>query len=539
MMRSRSRLDIDRLRSILASRVRIDTRSLAVFRIVLGLLLVADVVLRARTFPAMYTEAGAVPRELAIAVGPEYALSIFHLTTDPTIHGALFVAGGLVGLALTLGYYTRAMTVAAFVFAVSLDFHNPLVLSYADWLYRLLLFWAIFLPLGERFSIDAVHRERPALSGVAGLAAAMVLVQVVFVYSMNALLKAQSTAWPSGEAAVLVFGLDEVTFLLGDVARRVPLALELGGTIWFALLLGAPILLVVRGRLRFAYIVALALGHLAFAVTVRIGAFPYVSIAGLTVFVQGVVWRDGTRVSNRWGIAPTIKAVRRRCVVIGERIPRPRLTSDSTTQMIDRVRSGALVVVVASFVVFALVLAPHAGLLTSPDHEAEERYEAIIERSTVASTIEHVHASIGIAQPSWNIFAPEPRSTDRYYVVAVQTADGNWHDIYNDRPLSFDRPGDQLQRQHETYRDRFYMNRLSQRASYPNAAEAYARHICTVAEEHLDASPVSVSIVRVTESVTVETIDTPDERERSAQRVLDKGCGDHDAESVTLPDWAG
>lgn len=56
--------------------VRVDTRSLAVFRIFVGLLAVADVLLWARNFSIYYTDDGIIPQELAQADTPEYAIDV-------------------------------------------------------------------------------------------------------------------------------------------------------------------------------------------------------------------------------------------------------------------------------------------------------------------------------------------------------------------------------------------------------------------------------------------------------------------------------
>ena len=148
------------VREYLARCVRIDSRTLAVFRVFVGVLIVADLLLRSRNFSFFYTEDGVVPRSLAMDVTPDYAFSVYYLTTSSTLIAALFVLQGLIALQLIVGYKTRVATVLSFLFVVSLDHHNPFVLSYADTLFRLLLFWAIFLPLGERWSIDAAHRTR-------------------------------------------------------------------------------------------------------------------------------------------------------------------------------------------------------------------------------------------------------------------------------------------------------------------------------------------------------------------------------------------
>jgi len=114
-----------RARQGIADRVRIDTRSLALFRIALGLLIVADVALRSRNLALFYTDDGAVPASLAVAVEPLAAYSPYAVVTSTAGVAALFALTALVGVALALGYYTRPVTVLALILVVSLDARKP------------------------------------------------------------------------------------------------------------------------------------------------------------------------------------------------------------------------------------------------------------------------------------------------------------------------------------------------------------------------------------------------------------------------------
>lgn len=130
--------------------VTIDPSSLAAFRAAAALLILADVALRSRNFHFYYTDDGVVPEALARAYVGEGAVSVFFLTSDPGVIAELFALHALFAVLLLVGYKTRLATASSFLFVISLDHHNPLVLSYADTLFRMLLFWALFLPLGER-----------------------------------------------------------------------------------------------------------------------------------------------------------------------------------------------------------------------------------------------------------------------------------------------------------------------------------------------------------------------------------------------------
>lgn len=174
-------------KEILSHRLRVDTKSLAVLRIVLGLLIVADLVLRSSNLTFFYSDAGAMPRTLAAEIqSPARAgISVYNLVGSPEGTLFLFLVQALVAVFLILGYRTTVMTTVSFFFVLSLDIRNPLVLSYGDSLLRALLFWSVFLPLGERWSIDAHQRTRKTRPYVSGVATFLILGQVVYMYLTN------------------------------------------------------------------------------------------------------------------------------------------------------------------------------------------------------------------------------------------------------------------------------------------------------------------------------------------------------------------
>ena len=536
-------------------RVRIDTRSPAGFRIALGLLIVADILLRSRNLTRFYTEQGVVPMELAVAAEPAAAYSLYAFVTSPTGVAGLFVLTALVGIALAVGYYTRPMTVVAFVLVVSLDARNPFVLSFADVLFATLLAIAVLLPLGERWSVDAVASDRPRRESIAGIATALLLCQMVVMYVVNGYHKTTSELWRSGEAAVLVLGIDEITFLFGDTLRRSPELLQLTGIVWVGMLCLAWLLLVFRGRARHLFVAAFAVAHLSMAVTVRIGAFSYVCLAGLLVFVQGSGWDDLGRI-GRWtrrrlaAVATTFRSssvglspvrlpsvrfltVRGRLVALARRLPRPTVVAPSRglAAIRDRLPDGlaphALVVATVIGVLAILVVA--GGLSAA----------GVLDDDTPRSEVETGTAALVEFQTDWSIFAPVPRTTDRYYVFPARAADGTLVDAHTDRALSYERPYDELQRQHATYRERFYMVSLFDDGEVSERlAERLAEHTCSTYRTDAGATLTRVEIYLVTEEITRETIDDPAARNRAASKLFEHGCaGDGDRDPLPPPSF--
>ncbi|SDQ54939.1 HTTM domain-containing protein [Natronobacterium texcoconense] len=501
--------------------VRIDTRSLAAFRIAAGLLIVADVLLRARNFRFMYTEEGAVPQSLAMEASADGAFSVYYFTTSSTAIAALFVLTALVGIQLAIGYRTRIATVVAFLLVISLDHHNPLVLSYADVLFRFLLFWAIFLPLGERWSIDAVHADGPSRDGVTSVASAAILAQIVFMYFLNGYHKTESDLWISGEATPLIMGLDNTTFLLGDFMRNFPTMLQYGGLTWYYMLLFSWLLVLLGGRARTALVAMFVGGHASFAITVRIGAFPYVAIAGLLLFLQAGFWEDVKTIA-RYASIERLRPVDARGSLerLARSVPVFQLSTPVPGWFTRSVYGVALAIAVVSvLIVPALTHMPLAEFVDEEDGPADR--------------IEQRAEIVGVDQPDWSVFAPHPRTSDQYYVFPAQTQDGGQFDVYNDRELTYDRPYEELQKQFDTYRERFYMSSVR---SSDTVAASLAEHLCSNWGADRNATITHVNVYYVVEDVTLESIDDPTDRDRDKERVYEHGCGDHEPREIAPPE---
>ena len=133
----------------------VDIRSLALFRMGLALILLWDIATRFPDLAAHYSDWGVLPRDVLIAKFINVAhLSIYLINGSWAFTFVCFAAAALFAMALLIGYKTRLATVASWIFLISLHSRNPLILQGGDMFLRLLLFWAMFLPLGACWSID-------------------------------------------------------------------------------------------------------------------------------------------------------------------------------------------------------------------------------------------------------------------------------------------------------------------------------------------------------------------------------------------------
>ncbi|QZX99423.1 hypothetical protein [Halobaculum rubrum] len=178
------------VRSVLARRLFVDRRALVALRVSLGALLLADLLLRARSLTFFYADAGALPRSILFIRYPITAtLSVHTWFGDPWWVTLLLVAAGVAALALVFGYRTKAAAVCSLVLLVSLHARNPLVLNGGDSLLRRTLLWSLFVPLGSGLVLDDRTRCRHPAA-----------VALLILYLVNAVIKLRGDAWPSGRA---------------------------------------------------------------------------------------------------------------------------------------------------------------------------------------------------------------------------------------------------------------------------------------------------------------------------------------------------
>src|SRR5262249_1652986 len=129
-------------RAKIADLFGLDLRSLALFRICLGVLLIWDLVIRSFDMTAHYTDDGVMPRSEM----PEKWPRLLHsLGGSATFEAMLFVVAGIVALGLAAGYRTTLAAFLSWLLLHSLFGRNYLILQGGDAFLRVMLFWGMFL----------------------------------------------------------------------------------------------------------------------------------------------------------------------------------------------------------------------------------------------------------------------------------------------------------------------------------------------------------------------------------------------------------
>ncbi len=290
-------------RSTAAVLFGIDVRSLAAFRIGLGVLLLADLLVRVQDLEAHYTRLGVLPAAVyreRWAMAPH--LSVHFLSDTLAFQAVLFGLAAIAAGALLVGYRTRLATIVSWFLLISLHGRNPYVLQGGDVMLRMLLFWGMFLPLGARWSVDRARAKTPPPQRVLGIPTAALLLQLCFVYWFTVVLKANSLWLEDHTALYYALQIDEAATDVARLFLRFPGLLgPLTVVVWWFEMLGpflawSPVWPV---RLRCLALVLFVGMHAVFAVCFAIGLFSYIMILAWLPFVPAEVWDWLARLAER------------------------------------------------------------------------------------------------------------------------------------------------------------------------------------------------------------------------------------------------
>lgn len=279
-----------------------DLRSVAVLRVGLGLLIITDLFQRSFDLRVHYTDYGLLPRGPLVSHFMNELAVCIHLCTG-TLGGviALFVLQGAVALCLMVGWRSRSMSVLSWFLMYSLHLRNPVVLQGGDDLLRMLLFWAMFLPLGARYSVDAAladeaacgRRSAPQDAQIFSVGTLALIAQLLLMYWSTAILKYGREWHDEGSAVYYALHYDQLALAPAVWLRQFyPLTVGLTHLTLFWESVG-PALLITPfffGPLRTFAACNFILMHHCFGLCLMLGLFPYIDMVSMLALMPAWAW---------------------------------------------------------------------------------------------------------------------------------------------------------------------------------------------------------------------------------------------------------
>lgn len=481
------------LRGRAAPHLGIDPRALGAFRIALALLLLGDLlVYRLPEVGAFYADDGVLPRSTLAEVYPALeSVSVHAISGSARVQALLLAAAAVAAIALLVGYRTRASTGVSLLLLASLYARNPYVINGGNTILVVFLFMALFLPLDARWSTgtdgrvgrdgrdDRVDRrdvvERADDEGtesadrrICSLGTAVTLLTLVSIYAANVVSKYRSDAWMSGTAVPRIFQIEEFVVGLGPLVSEHAALLAAMNWLWVALLSASVLLIVATGRLRAAVALAFVSAHLGMAATMRLGAFPFVMVGVLLLFLPPRAWDAVESIASRLPVPS--RFAERAYRSDGGSTEEP--ASPVPYRVRRGIRVGAAVLLVGFFVALVWWQAAGVGLVDLPASESAGE----------------------LSEVSWSFFAPNPPDTSSWYVVRATLESGESVGVRDGGAVSFDRPPDAA----DTYPSTLW-HQFGHRMRY--AGETRYRPVAEYVCEHADRDVESVTVFHVEQGI--------------------------------------
>ena len=270
----------------------VDLRSLAALRIGYALIILGDLFSRSQDLVAHYTDFGVLPRQAFHQHFQMSAWFSFHLANgSATFIALLFLVNAALAVCLLVGYRTRLVGPLCWLFLVSLQTRNPMVLNGGDVYLRSVLFWALFTPWEAVWSVDSRLSNRfDSLNyRYFSVATAAYALQVAAVYWFAAIPKWDPLWTVNYGAAEIALGLDQFTTPLGfwfrEQAAWLPLLTML---VWFFEAYGPFLLFLPYTRI--LAVVGLMGLHFGFMTSMRLGCFGWIGLVSVFGLAPGWIW---------------------------------------------------------------------------------------------------------------------------------------------------------------------------------------------------------------------------------------------------------
>lgn len=416
----------------------IDIRSLAIFRMGLAIVLIGDLLVRLTDLKEHYSDEGVLPREALINFFLDpWSLSVHMLSGQWQFELVLFVIQIVFGIALLVGYQTRLATIVSWFLLLSLHLRNTMILQGGDIVIKLLLFWAMFLPLGAYWSIDQKKsRQEPGNYQIFSMGTVGLLLQICFIYWFSALLKTDPVWWGDGTAIWYALSIEQYAKPLGHYLLNYPRLLEVLTFATYYLEAFGPFFAfcpIWTGPVRTATVAVFLIFHLfGLNLTMILALFPYICAVAWIVFVPGWFWDKILKKTTILNAAPIWKA-----------------------SLISNVLAALSLIYIFLW-----------NLSTLEISESPFSPPPLI-----------VSSLFGLDQ-TWDMFSPFPLRSDGWYVIPGKLKNGKEIDIYRmKQPVDWAKP-DSLADLYPNDRWRSYLMNMYLQEEGEMYIPYYARYLC-------------------------------------------------------------
>jgi len=318
----------------------------------------------------------------------------------------------IVSILLILGFCSRLCSLICWAGVVYIQQANPHILYGSDRLLHLLLFWAVFLPIGSAWSLDSWLFKKPYSLPLSGRWAVWAItLQICCVYWSAAISKTGPMWTQNHNALFYALNLEDTHTPFGSSLRQYPALLRLltAGTLYLEYL--GPLLLFVpyyQSRCRLIAVILFVSFHLiCMQSMMMLGFFPWVCAAAWLIFIPAFFWDFVTGPFS---------------------LLRFMLPPKGWVLFLDRSMAGLVLISLADVLAWNAVQIIDLKIPNSP---------AVAWMKSHDPTVSILHLD-----QRWRLFAPNVYAEQGWLIVPAELTDGTQIDLYTHKPLSWDHPED-------------------------------------------------------------------------------------------------
>ncbi len=417
--------------------LRMDLRSVGLFRATIGCVLLCHLADRWSLRDDLFSPSGVLPASLLAASNeiPNFPTLLTALESQSWGSGLFFVIATVAAAALTVGLFTRGAALLSLLAFSTLAHRNPYVLIAGDYVLGSMLLWLQVLPVGERFSVDAMLRRRRCGGDLVheqgspsrpSLAVLGVHLQLGLVYFATAWQKTGPTWWHDGTALAHMLGLHRFSRPGAAVLSSLPdswlAALTHGVLLFEFLVLPLIVLPFVRPWLRRAALMGLISLHLGIACILDTGSFSITMLACLPLLLSSADWDCVAKLTARHTHAARTVGCVDSSERTGERFSAQLKVrcEDSThpTATSWRVLRVAAIELVSAWLLVGIVASNYGLNFAIGRRDAPNSWLDLPQR-------------FAAAHQRWDMFAPDAPKFDPQLLARVRLRDGRLLSLQN------------------------------------------------------------------------------------------------------------
>lgn len=392
--------------------LRLDSRSISLFRILLGLSILYNFVFIKLSFIREFYDAklGLFSQKEWIVINGVHSPSVFDFYRNETFAYIFIFIAILICIAFIAGIYTRVTAILLLLFYYNIQAAvSGFCFGYDFYTYHF-LFWSIFLPLSNHFYIKSkFFKDKTSFIQPSLLFSFVIILQIAIVYFTTGVAKAGPT-WLHGYA-VRTMSLDKLaTFGIAPILRSSPLIYTTLTylTLLFEILF--PLLLFVKFKwqyLRFTAALILVLFHLSVFLSYNVANFSITGFAAAAILLP----------TGFWERLQTIKL-----------FSFLHKNAEQEKQMNRLVKRVSVI-----FVVFASVVMVNQSFVFMSKQLADNHKGIFISINNIISKLELSNPfKFSFFLQNWKMFAPNPPPNCGWLAIEEVKDDGFVYDLISD-----------------------------------------------------------------------------------------------------------